>query len=394
MAADPLKEVLEKVIQERRQQISELNGQLAATFDPVVRADLEAALEKLRSEQNAAEQALDGQRDAVQESSAPPTPSPIEQPRTAVDTQLLARELQAQPPPPRAPTRAALEAQIKELQVELLELARVVERAGPDVNPMDLAQLKQIREKLQNALNLVGGTELMIEVGELPPKPTLSQISEADRLVKNARVAKMRGQKQAASDLLRQAAEVAPGAVTVLEALGDDCMERGQAKPAAEIYAKAYRLEPGYPGLERKYAIAIGQAKNVVTLEEAMAMKFSDAPLAPGAASGWMTVIASLLVPGAGHILLGRYTTGLAYMGAWVGFLWWLYLVPKQVQDLVSSLAGKSSGFNPIVLIPLLGSLVLSVAAAWTCKNETSPVPTLKKGAANHPKPPMDLPFE
>src|SRR5690242_1785433 len=111
MASDPLKEVLLKVAAERRAQIDKLNAQLKSTFDPIVRQEVEQQLSQLQAELTAAEQAL-------QPGAAPVQPAPQPTPEPSADPQLLAGEPVVAP---KGPSKAALEAQIRELQTQLLD---------------------------------------------------------------------------------------------------------------------------------------------------------------------------------------------------------------------------------------------------------------------------------
>lgn len=374
MAADPLKEVLLKVVQERHQQIAELTAQYHGSQDPVVRAELEQRIQQLQKEQIAAQGAL-------QMPAGAPVLSP--DPVPAADTQLLGGEAPA-PKVAKAPSLAALQAQASELQVELLDAARAVEQGGASPNPMDVEHLRQTREKLQAAMRALGEASQTTPVVELPPKPTPSQQAEADNLVRQSRVFKMRGQGQMATDTLRKAAELAPGAVSVLEALGDDLLERGQAKPAADTFQKALAIDPRNVSLERKYALAVAKSQGTLSIEEAMNLKFGDSPLAAAdAASARAAAVLSFFIPGAGQIVLGEYAKGGVLLAVWLGFAVWLSLMP-----------GRHSGM--VFFVPIAGMLVVSVVAATMCvKGSNEMTGSLrKKGVKNRPAPPMDLPFE
>jgi len=397
MASDPLREVLQKVAYERRDQIANLELQLKTTFDPIHQDDIQKQLSQLRKELAAAEQALE-------QRSAPPTPqpqqpiqpvqtqAPIPQPSPA-DAQILQTEIPVTAP--KGPSKAALEAQIRELQTQLLDAAQVVEKGGANPNPMDVKHLQDVRQKLQSAMHQINVPDPALEVGELPPPPTPAQLSEADNLIKRSMLEKRRGNSRGAGDLLRQAADVAPGSPTVLEALGDDIMERGQPKPAAEIYAKALRIQPNNPNLERKYAIAVGRSKAAMTVEEALQASLGDGPLsAAEAANQRIASIFSFFIPGGGQFVLGDYVKGAIYFFSWVIMLLWLSLAKDQWKDLVDSIAGKKAGFNPMILIPIIGTLGLGIAAAFTCKKPRQFEFPDTKGKGNRPTPPVDLPFE
>ena len=396
MAGDPLKEVLEKLIQERREQIYRLNGQLKTTFDPIARDDIEKQLAQLQSDLLTAEQALQQQSQPVAPTpTAAPVPAPAPTPAStpAQDPQLLQQEAPAAAP--KGPSKAALEAQIRELQTQLLDAAHAVEKGGPTPNPMDVAHLREVREKLQNAMRQIGGVDIGGDVGELPPRPTPSQLAEADNLIKRSMLEKRRGNTRVAGDLLRQAADVAPGSPSVLEALGDDILERGQAKPAAEIYAKALRLQPNNPNIERKYAIAVGKAQGAITVEEALQLSLGKTESGAEAATANAAAIFSFFVPGVGQAVLGDYVMAGVFLGSWLLMILWLYLMPQQLQNaLLSIVFARHNSYNPVVFVPLVLMLAIQITAAFTCKKSGANAGTLRKAKGSRPAPPVDLPFE
>lgn len=397
MAADPLKDVLQKVVNERQMQIETLNGQLRATFDPVVQDDLQKKIATLHSELVAAEQALMNPAPAEaapQPQLVEPAPDPVAA-TVNPDPQLLAGEPILAP---KAPSKAGLEAQIRELSTQLMDAAHAVEKAGLSPNPMDVEHLNTVRAKLQAALQQAGTNDLSLGEGELPPRPTPSQLAEADGLIKRSMLEKRRGNTRGAGDLLRQAADVAPGSPSVLEALGDDIMERGQAKPAAEIYAKALRIQPTNTGIERKYALAVAKSKGAVTVEEALQMSLGDKPLSGAeAATSNAAAIFSFLIPGVGQAVLGDYVRAGVFLGLWLLMILWLYLMPGQLQNALGALVfGKHISYSPIVFLPIVGMLAVQITAAFTCKKEgkTMGAGAMRKPKGSRPAPPVDLPFE
>ena len=64
----------------------------------------------------------------------------------------------------------------------------------------------------------------------------------------------MRNQTQEAMALMNQAAQAAPTAPAVLEALGDAFVERKVWKEARDAYQKALSVDPKNARLEKKYA--------------------------------------------------------------------------------------------------------------------------------------------
>lgn len=389
MAADPLKEVLLKVVQERREQIEKLSLQFQASTDPVVRGELEQQIAQLQKEQAAAQNAL-GKTLQVEnpvEIAAQPVPVP-QQPDTS---QLLG----IAPEPaaaPKGPSKAALEAQIRELQTQLLDTARTVEKAGADPKPGDVAHLKEIREKLQTAMRQIGSTDIQFDPADLPPAPTPSQLAEAENLIRRSVLEKRRGNKQLSTDLLRKAAELAPGAVPVQEALGDDLLERNQAKQAAEVYARALAMSPGHAGIERKYGIAISRIQAPISFEQAM--QLGESPLATAdAATVKAAAFFSFVIPGVGQIVLGQYVKGAIYLCSWLLMIFWISMMKMDLQNFIGSLGGRHLTYNPLVFVPILACLGIAIAAAFTCKSVVENTGSIRKQKGNHPIPPVDLPF-
>ena len=391
MAADPLKEVLLKVVQERRQQIETLSVQLNATADPIARTELENQIQQLQREQVAAQNALGQSLQAEQ----PSQPQP--QPQAPAPHERDTGQLLGQPAEPKAapkgPTKAALEAQIRELQKQLLDSATEVKRSGLSPNPAEVKLLEETKSKLQVAMRQIAEADIAA-AGELPPPPSPSQLAEADNLVRRSALEKRRGNKQLSTDLLRKAAEVAPGAPSVQEALGDDLMERGQAKPASETYAKALAMSPGNASLERKYAAAISRIQAPISFEQAMQM--ADKPLnAADAATVRAAAIFSFFIPGIGQFVLGDYGKGAFFLVTWLAMVVWLAVVPNQWRELLSTIAGRSANFHPIIVIPIISVLALAIGSAWSCKGAGGiSAGSMRKKKGDHPLPPVDLPFE
>ncbi len=389
MAADPLKEVLLKVVSERREQIEKLSLQLKVTTDPVVQSELQQKITELQREQGVAQQAL-GKTLQPEQPTLDTSPAPV--PVQPDSSQLLGGIPEAAAAP-KGPNRAALEAQIKELQVQLLEVSSRVEKAGLNPDPRDVAQLEKIREGLQGALQQISGPDIQIELGELPPAPTPAQLSEAENLIRRSALEKRRGNKQLSTDLLRKAAEVAPGSLTVQEALGDDLMERGQVKPAAEVYARALAMSPSHGGIERKYATAISQIQAPMSFEQAMQM--GDGPLATAdAASVKAAAFFSFLIPGVGQLVLGRYVMGASYLVSWLLMIIWISLMKPDLQNFIKSISGRHASYDPLVLVPLVAAFGIAIAAMLTCKSVTANTGSIRKQKGHHPVPPVDLPFD
>jgi tetratricopeptide (TPR) repeat protein len=231
------------------------------------------------------------------------------------------------------------------------------------------------------------------EVEMVPPTP--QELLAADALIRQARVEKMRGNASASTDLLRKAAEAAPTAPAVLEALADDLVERRQKKEAMPIYKKAVALDPKNVGLERKYAMLVLGSAGVLSFEEAMRADWSDSPFLSAndhVASAGAATILTVFLPGLGHIVLGKTVTGVMILSAWVASFLWLTLMKKDLYDLLAKVSGHSTAsVNYVVIMPILLLAIIFIGAINSLR---TPKRSAGRTKAGRPTPPVNLPFD
>lgn len=224
---------------------------------------------------------------------------------------------------------------------------------------------------------------------EPPPPPTPEQAERAERLVRQAMLEKQRGNKAAVTKLLQEAVEVAPGAPTTLEALGDDLASRSRTKEALDCYKRAMELDPKNVGLERKHANLVFNVGTAGSIEEQMRANLSDSPFltqGDAVASFGTARLITYLFPGLGHLVLGRTAAGLGFLGAWVACLVWAGII----------LAGSNRNgrlYFTMALAPpvVIALFVLLVAVASLGGGRAA---ARSKSTPARPKPPVDLPFD
>lgn len=232
-----------------------------------------------------------------------------------------------------------------------------------------------------------------------PPAATPEQLAQADNLVRQARVEKMRGNRQRSTELLQQAAAAAPGAPALLEALGDDLMDRRQIKDARDAYAKALKLDPKNVGLERKYAELVLRLSGMGSIEDQLRMNLSDSPLlSPGEtlASARSATLLSFFVPGAGQFVLGQNTKGAFILGGWLLMVFWIFLLREDLKGLLAmvgipSASGPSRPGSLLVMVPIFAAAALHLASLFMCASLAKAANPARR--ANHPVPPVDKPF-
>jgi len=231
-----------------------------------------------------------------------------------------------------------------------------------------------------------------------PAPPTESEAAEAERLTVLARLEKGRGNRQAATDLLKQAAAIAPGSATVVEALADDLMDRKRYKDAKEAYARAHALEPKNVGIERKLANAALASATGMSVEDQLRMGGDGPLLSPeeSLASAKIATLLSFFLPGSGQIVMGRNVTGISIMAGWVLMIVWIVVLREELRGLMGmmGLSGPGGPNRPnslTVMVPIAIAAMLHLTSIFLAASAA------KAGSSrrvDRPIPPVDKPFE
>jgi tetratricopeptide (TPR) repeat protein len=220
------------------------------------------------------------------------------------------------------------------------------------------------------------------------PVPTPEQLREADLLVQRAMLESRRGNKQAASDLLKKAVEAAPGASSVLEALGDDYLDRKQYLGAVKSYRDASRADPNNTSAERKFAKVSAMGAQHLSIEDQLRMGLSDSNMIrpeDAIANPKVAMILSIFIPGSGQLVLGFPKKGIAFFLTWLVSIALFFILVK--------ISNAAHGTLPtIAYVPAgIGILAwfasIADAASMSKGNEKRPPPS-------KPQPPVNLPFE
>ncbi|MBC8065924.1 MAG: hypothetical protein H7Y17_13910 [Chlorobia bacterium] len=307
--------------------------------------------------------------------------------------------------------RAEIQIRIKELQgllgIDVAKLAggEMSANAIPDLSVAakpkkdkskakprtDLAELQAlVAEKSAQVRKIENQTEIELPLNPEPPTP--EQMLAAEKLIQQARVEKMRGNKQEVRNLLEEAVRTAPGSPTVLEMLGDDHSERKQIGKALAYYRRAAKLDPKNVNLERKVAMsALGvdaTSSRDQQMKSGMGGGLDDSAIPM--ASRRAALLISLFLPGLGHVVVGKVTRGWITLGVWCLCLAWVILMGGDVAKLGAMIAGGRSQANMVVVLPLLVMVVLYIATLVDFKGE----PETARVSVDRPRPPVNLPFE
>ncbi|MFM9874632.1 MAG: tetratricopeptide repeat protein [Fimbriimonadaceae bacterium] len=210
----------------------------------------------------------------------------------------------------------------------------------------------------------------------IPDDP--EKVEHAERTLREANLARVRGHMAIADRLLREAADMAPNTASVLEAVGDNQVANGRYRDAKLSFARAHKIDPQSKSIENKYG-------EMVLKVDLNIDPFAHAEAFDGYASPKIAVTLSLLCPGLGQFAVERYTKG-GIMIAVYAVTWVLMgLLPGGFKSVFGFMTGKAA-FDPLgglLLLIALGVIVWSVADLGSLKNKAP-------RKIERPLPPMD----
>ena len=226
--------------------------------------------------------------------------------------------------------------------------------------------------------------------------PTPAQVEAAEKLIRQSMLEKRRGNAAGATDYLKKAANVAPGSAVVLEALGDDLLERKLTKQAREAFKKALKIDPKNVGVERKYAQTVLQTTSKMSVEDQLRLGMSDSLFLTGednVAGLTAARFLSGIIPGVGQLVLGRTTKGLVLFVLWAVLVGWVCLWNKDFLSLMKFVEGKGPSPSSRIFIPLIGMAVVWIGSMMDLGGRSAKE-IARHSKVDRPKPPVDLPFD
>lgn len=281
--------------------------------------------------------------------------------------------------------RAKLE---ERLQAEMEKRAAAVDPeviAGLDLRIADLKrQISLIKDEVSAPVD--ESEEL-----EIPPEPTPEQRAAAENLVRQARVAKMRGQTKESLRILEEARAAAPGSAAVIELLADERAAAGHQQEALRLMRLAIQMSPGNVALERKHAslVFLLRAKPQA---EVLSMEMRQDEVRDNAR---MAGLCSLLLPGLGQAMMGEVALGAAFAMVYIiSIVWMLIAVMGHHSGPVrtgQAFPQATTFLTAGVVVPLVIALVVQVIAFTRARSKASAFKTVK---VKHPEPPVNLPFD
>jgi len=278
---------------------------------------------------------------------------------------------------------SVLDMRINQIETEVPELANAgyAEDQEKLAREAKAAAKKLEEEEIQRILSL--------------PKPSKAEMDEAEKFIRQARLEKQRGNKQAVTEALTKATKIAPGSPLVMEAMADDLLERKQFKQAKLLLKQATTLDPKNVGLERKYAELVLRGSGNYSIENQL--RYGDDLLLSGedqVAGVWAARLLSAFVPGVGQMVLGRTVKGIClFLGYVVCFAVIVVWQDSFKEFLTGLYKPHAHSGNIMMVVPLLISIAIWIYAMVDLGGQKAKT-VARQHKVDRPAPPVDLPFE
>ncbi len=215
-------------------------------------------------------------------------------------------------------------------------------------------------------------------------EPTPEEVAMVDALLREAQLAKIRGQRDAFEAKLAEASAIAPDDSGVHEAMGDAHADARRMIAAKESYQRAVKANPKNVSAEKKLAELVFRELQAGLMASGYFANQSEAMTSPTKAK-----VFNAILPGFGHVLLGETTRGAIIIGLWV-----LMVVLSFALGGVSSLLGavgidRNATVQPVGYVPLVLGLVVYLASFVGLGGGGGS----RRSGPSRPEPPVNLRF-
>lgn len=226
--------------------------------------------------------------------------------------------------------------------------------------------------------------ELQPGLEEESPAERVRKVEEAENLLRQANVAKMRGSAKEAYDLLVKAADAAPFSSPVLEALGDELSKQRKFKEAGEMYHRAHKADPKNISAERKHAELIFNTAEAMTVLDSA----SDTEVV---ATSKAAALLSLIVPGAGQFVQFEWVKGGVYLV--LATVFWVIAGQNGLFNVFAAM-GLQQGMPNISPMAFFGIGAALITHFVSSVEAGSRGKIYAKKKIDRPTPPVNLPFD
>jgi tetratricopeptide (TPR) repeat protein len=265
--------------------------------------------------------------------------------------------------------------------------------ASSDADIVEALQFKvdALNDQLATAQREVEEAEEVILATE--PAQVMPE-AEIEQQIRLARAHIAGDRKPAARDILTKLEAAAPNNVDVLELKADMLIASKDITNALPLLKRARKVDPSNVTVEKKLAEVAMRSATLGSIDDQLRAGLDSTLIAEGdmKATPTAATVCSVFLPGLGHLLVGMTTKGIVYMSVWI-----VAIVPLTYLMIgeLNRIHGNMNNFSPSMLI--VGLFFVSAMCWFVALFECAALG--KKGGGKrqtieHPKPPVDLPFE
>ncbi len=212
-------------------------------------------------------------------------------------------------------------------------------------------------------------------------EPTPEELAKVDTLLREAQLAKIRGQRDVFEAKLAEASAIDPGNSGVHEAMGDAHADARRMIAAKECYQRAVRANPKNVSAERKLAELVFRETQAGLMASGYFANQSEALTSPTKAK-----VFNAILPGFGHVLLGETTRGAIIIGLWLVLLV-LSITLGGVSSLLALIANRGA-IQPFGIAAVLLAVFVYIASFIGLGGVAG-----RSSGPSRPEPPVDLRF-
>lgn len=222
--------------------------------------------------------------------------------------------------------------------------------------------------------------------------------SELEREIRLARAHIVGERKPAAREILAKLERAAPNNVDVLELKADMLITSKDLTNALPLLKRAFKADPKNIMVEKKLAEVAMRTSTMGSIDDQLRSGLGSSMIVEGdmKASATAATVYSVFIPGAGHLFVGMTTKGFVYLTVWLGSLIPMAWMVHLRLDAIHEVHGSFRDFSPSMAIVALFFVAVMdyFVALWECAALGKAPDSGKRKTIEHPKPPVDLPFE
>ena len=219
--------------------------------------------------------------------------------------------------------------------------------------------------------------------------------SELEREIRLARAHIAGQRKPAAREILAKLERAAPNNVDVLELKADMLITSKDLTNALPLLKRAFKADPKNITVEKKLAEVAMRSSTMGSIDDQMRSGLGSNMIVEGdmKASATAATVYSVFIPGAGHLFVGMTTKGIVYLTIWIATIVPLSII---VGNQLLKIKGNIHEFNPSMWVIALFFIAAMdyFVALFECAALGKAPGSGKRKTIEHPKPPVDLPFE